>query len=77
MSVPRITPRTLKAGWGSSLDSSNDLHTCYGPGCDRSDSRFLMTHLGPLVDELEKRGYDLSTLRFSVKLKDQPSERNE
>lgn len=69
MGIPRQTPRTLKAGWGSSSESHNDLHYVWGEGIQTCDARLLNSHLPELVKELEKRGYDLKTLRFSVKLK--------
>lgn len=34
-----------------------------------------MHHLGPLVDELQKRGYDLKTLKFSIRKN--PAQRDE
>jgi hypothetical protein len=70
MSTPKITPRTLKAGWGASKGESSDLCTTWGKGCQSSDSRFLNHGLFPIIKELERRGYDLNTLRFSIKLKD-------
>lgn len=71
MGVPRQTPRTLKAGWGSSQESLDDLHYAWGEGIPSCDARLLNAHLPALVDELERRGYDLKTLRFSVKKKEE------
>ena len=69
-------------GRGSSAPP--DIVYTYGEGCDRSDIRMLHWRLterhrvhgvkdayeNSFFQELEARGYDLSTLRFSIQLKD-------
>ena len=76
----RATKGQLVAGW-TRVDRYNDLDLVAdaGPGCDRADARLAIQVLGQpwrwidgttdpaLIDQLKKRGYDLSTLRFSIR----------
>ena len=39
----------------------------------RSDMRLLYNHLDPLFNELERRGYDLTTFKLAVDLKPKDS----
>lgn len=41
------------------------------------DGHLLNTHLGPLLRELDERGYDLDTFRFSIKGRPQNGDRDE
>ena len=80
VSVPQAKVGQLIAKWGRP-SKGEDPDLCYawgGGGADKSDSRCLM---GALEDaptssglglraELELRGYDISTLRFTINLKE-------
>jgi hypothetical protein len=73
-------PGELRMQWGT-VKGARDADTCYvwGPGVERADARLLdhavflprYDHWGrespSLADELTARGYDLRTLRVSVR----------
>jgi len=67
----RAKPGELKAGWSL---KERDIQFSWGQGVERSDGRILFDAfcfskgtLGTtLVNELEKRGYDITTLKFSI-----------
>lgn len=75
---PRARPGELKVGWGRCDRSEPSLVYVRGGGTtERSDGRILCNafeevhvHLGrSLAEELEVRGYDLTTLKFSIQKK--------
>ena len=70
--TPKAKPGQLIAYYGK-LDRHNTIPDfCFasGDGCDRSDRRLLNNVLNEaFTDELVKRGYDMTTFRFSVSLK--------
>lgn len=81
--APKAKEGQLIAKWGSVDGSGPDLCYAYGPGCERADSRLLhnvlttkridlsdLPNLLPsFTEELEARGYDITTLRFSISKK--------
>lgn len=78
--IPKAKPGELRAVWGRP-DPGEPPCVCYawgGQGADKSDSRLLMEAIEglavidghPLAKELEARGYDLTTLRFSIRMKE-------
>jgi hypothetical protein len=78
--VPKAKLGQLVARWGrpSTNESPDVVYAWGGSGADKSDGRCLMNALESaptssgrgLLSELESRGYDLSTLRFSISLKE-------
>ena len=77
------TPRvgTLDVRWGRPDQfSTHSLYYTYGNRDGKSDSRVVMEALEgsstrnglSLASELEARGYDLTTLRFSIQKKGEP-----
>jgi hypothetical protein len=77
--VPKAKPGELIARWGRP-ELRQDPDLCYangGGGADRSDRRILAEAMEGAVifegrnlrQELEARGYDITTLRFSVSMK--------
>jgi hypothetical protein len=81
---PRPTDNQLRAQWGKLPHEDPDLLYVWGAGTHPADSRLLDYMLSgkryrPLekewgnsfLEELEERGYDITTLKFSIdKLKD-------
>lgn len=75
-------PGELLAYYGKA-DSYGDPDLCYawGEGCQKADSRLVDyalhrkdydvfgTYHPSFIEELEKRGYDITTLKFSIKKK--------
>lgn len=67
-------PNTLKVLWGSS-HGKEDMFYVWGPGCSASDGRLFNTVLFQtptfshknLIEDLKARGYDITTLRITVK----------
>lgn len=75
--TPTAKPGELKAAYGR-VDGELDLGYAWGgSGAEKSDSRILMRALEEnnvydgksLRQELEERGYDITTLRFSIQKK--------
>jgi len=74
-------PRQLVARWGRVDGELAIAYAWGGQGAQKPDSRILMRALEDVVildgktlaQELEARGYDLTTLRFSVSMR-QPKE---
>lgn len=81
--VPHAKPGELLARWGKEEPGRGhgaDIVYAWGDGCDRSDPRCLAAALGDrrrydmgpersLFELLEARGYDITTLRFSIQKK--------
>jgi hypothetical protein len=80
--APRQKPGVLRAYYGRVDGNAPDV--CYqwgGSGANRRDGHLLNYYLSSrrlnwkgeeepsLIEELEKRGYDLSTLKFSIEQK--------
>lgn len=76
---PVTKPGQLRAYWGRSEPGAKPtvIYTWGAGGACKADGRILMTALEEakvfggksLVQELEARGYDLSTLRFTIEMK--------
>lgn len=79
--APKAKPGQLKAQWGK-VDGMDDLCYAHGDGVPRVDARLLHNALTAeryqafdntwslsFCDELEARGYDLTTLKFSIEKK--------
>ena len=71
--APTMQDNTLKLGYAN-VDGTPDIVTCWGNGCGRADSRLIMhtfciaeIHGKTLVDHFKERGYDISTIKFSIK----------
>jgi hypothetical protein len=75
--VVTAKPRQLVAAYGKGDDSSHDIQYAWGgSGASKPDARCLSTaieeaiiHDGRCLREvLEERGYDITTLKFSIDL---------
>jgi hypothetical protein len=72
--APKAKPGELKIAYGKERGDDPTLFFCYGAeGASKRDSNFLMwlfsRELEPGVSvtkELESRGYDITTLKFSI-----------
>ena len=86
--APRAKPGELKVQWGKLPQDSPDMIFCHGGGgANKRDSALLHWVLAgqrpnirggfddSLFDELEKRGYDLTTLKFSIQKKENNEQR--
>lgn len=74
-------PGELKLGWGrEDRHDSVGIMAAWGEGCARGDGTFLFSLNQPtynykggvekaFLQELDARGYDLSTLKFSIQKK--------
>lgn len=74
----KVKPGQLVMYYGR--DDSGDIDVCYawGEGCSKRDAHLLYWRIGSdnlnhkmqldpsLLKELESRGYDLTTIRFSI-----------
>lgn len=78
------TPKNgrLNLRYGRVGSEAPDVHGTWGDGCSKRDLHLLFTYMcsphswymqkdqGPsLMEELEGRGYDLNTLKFSIQKK--------
>ncbi len=77
---PKANPGELKAQYGKLKHDSPDIIYAWGDGCSSADARLLHyvmsrewyhpadgTWGDSFIKELEKRGYDITTLKFSIK----------
>lgn len=77
--VPKPKPGVLEAMWGkpSRGDDASIVYVHGGGGSSKPDGRILCNAIEglhvcdgkSLAQELEARGYDLTTLRFSIRMK--------
>lgn len=69
----KAKPRQQRVGWGCVAGDSPDLLFAWGGnGACKSDSRMISNALSEeFITELEARGYDITTLKFSVELKEE------
>lgn len=66
--MPREKPDTIEVRWAKHPDDgSEDMWSVWHESADKGASRLCMDAMSALGKELEKRGYDLRSLRFSVK----------
>lgn len=77
----KAKPGELKAAYGRSEDGDGpDIVFACGAGTSKADSWMLygaFNHHYPasgFLKELERRGYDLTTLKFSIQKKSSPNE---
>ncbi|MCB1757520.1 MAG: hypothetical protein KDJ38_18505 [Gammaproteobacteria bacterium] len=80
--TPKARPGQLKAQWGKLPEEAPDLVFCWGNGISRCDGSMLHSFLdgkrynpirkiyeNSFLDELQERGYDITTLKISVEKK--------
>lgn len=80
--APKARDGQLKMQYGKLPHDEPDMCVVWGSGCAKADSRLLMNRLHEkifspgtfdndpgLIEELENRGYDITTLRFSIEKK--------
>lgn len=72
--MKRPAPGVLRAAWARpERGEPHDLCYDWGDGCERRDARLLHHFIGSprdgmdFIKELQERGYDLSTLRFTIR----------
>jgi hypothetical protein len=63
---PRKKPNTIQVNWSKLPHSSPDYVVAWGEGCFSYDARLAMAAISSLGDELKERGYDITTIRFSI-----------
>jgi hypothetical protein len=80
--IPIAKPGQLKVGWGKVDKQTPEIAYAFGGGgTSTSDCRILCRAFEEtevfsgrsLAEELDARGYDLSTFRFSIELKRPPT----
>lgn len=81
MKYPKPKDNYLQMSYGKIKDNPNpDVIYNWGDGCSKSDSRLLFYIFNHLLstepnemktplEELENRGYDITTIEFSIKKK--------
>lgn len=80
--APKAKEGELKMCWGKMPHENPDMCFAWGEGCTKRDANLLHyvmasprnKYMAPdqmptLVEELDKRGYDITTLKFSIKKK--------
>lgn len=81
----RVKDGQLKVAWGTDEDGNVGLVICNGPGVPRADGWMILGAFWhdrrrvtldeslvfdpSFIKELEERGYDLKTLRFTIEKK--------
>lgn len=77
--TPKAKPGELKIAYGKERGCNPDLYYCHGgDGAHKCDSRMLshfiegVTYFDDrnLRQELEHRGYDITTLKLTIQVKD-------
>lgn len=91
--TPKPKPGELRLLWGKLPHDNPDILYLWGEGTHKADSRLLhymfsskryapggMTPEPSFIEELESRGYDITTIKFSISKKDnqivQPTQNN-
>jgi hypothetical protein len=89
--IPSAKPGELKMCWGRERRGEPpELILCYGEGAGKRDANLMHYHLctdrptfdprnrfdPSFINELEARGYDITTLKFSIKKKAQPEQKD-
>lgn len=79
--MPEVIPNTLQMVFADHPDDGPDVVYIWGAGCSGADARLLHYVIGSpranpytkplsfdpsMLDELVHRGYDLTTLKFSI-----------
>lgn len=73
--MPSPKPGQIRVAWATERGDKPTIHFCYkGEPSIKRDSNMIMSHFGitptisggTFLDELKERGYDLSTLKFSI-----------
>lgn len=76
--LPRAKPGELKAAYGKERGDDPAILYCYGGAGAKKGDSYLVAHFFEnvrwpddknFVQELEARGYDISTLKFSIQQK--------
>jgi len=80
--APKARRGQLKAQWGKLPGDSPEIIYAWGDGCHRGDGGLIHSMLtspiyhffdhryGPsYLEQLEERGYDITTLKFSIEKK--------
>lgn len=78
--MPNAKPGELKIAYGKERHDSPDIFFCFGAGTSKRDTNMLMHFFyhaklpengRGLIDELTTRGFDVTTIKFSIqKLKE-------
>lgn len=87
--VPRARPGQIKLQWANTAEDGRDMYCFRGPGVPKADANLLLwmahkKHHSPLdrdwhpslVEELEARGYDITTLKITVEKKQEDQEKH-
>lgn len=72
--APKAKPGELKVAWGKEKGDDPELFFCWGQGTSKRDNNLLMHFFSQkmtpegksISQELQERGYDISTLKFSI-----------
>ena len=64
---PRQIPNRIAVKWAITREDGEDLYVAWGAGCPSPDARLALSQIAKLSEELERRGYDITTIRFEVK----------
>lgn len=80
--APKARDGQVKLQYGKLPNDTHDICVVWGNGCGKADSRLIMSAFTQktfrpgtfdsnpsLVEELDRRGYDITTLRFSIEKK--------
>jgi hypothetical protein len=80
--MPKVKDNELKLQWGKLPKDEPDICVLLGKDIPKCDSRLLMNSFSSkrfhpnsfefedsFLEELEKRGYDIETIKFSIKKK--------
>lgn len=63
-------PGQLRAGWAKEKGEEPQLVIAWGDGCQKRDGAVLSEALSEIMPYLKDRGYDLTTLCFSIMRKE-------
>lgn len=69
MRKPKQIEGRILVKWASTRDEGCDLFVSWGNGCHKADANLAISEVNKLAQELGKRGYDISTIRFEARLK--------
>lgn len=67
MKRPQQLPNRIAIKWAKTREERQDLYVSWGDGAFKADARYALDSISVMAEELKKRGYDITTLKFEIR----------